>query len=78
MVDEETQKKISNFHTAKNGMVELAQKHLHRWKLGSDKVVLLMCGNAGENKKLRKRIYSKYWNLNAVFECTLRSPSHHD
>ena len=67
---EATKYNCSNFYEAKTGMVDLASKYLHRWKLGGNEVPKFRPENFGENKKLDKKLNLKYWKLSAKFECT--------
>ena len=65
MVNEVTQKKFSNFYKVKNGMIERMHERFHRLKLGGDEVLKFRRDNAGEDKKLEKRINSKECKLKA-------------
>ena len=78
MVDEATQKKISDFYESKNGVVEPTCEQFHRWKLGGNEVKKFRCHDAGENKKLDKMLNSKEWKLNVDFEYAPRDTPQHD
>ena len=72
MVDEMTGLKFTEFFETKNGMVEPTCQQLSRWKDRGIPVKIIRCDNAGENLLLEKRLASKDWKLDVVFEYTAR------
>ena len=64
MVDERSGMKISKLFATKDGMVEPTCELFNKWKGAGMPVQHLRMDNAGENKKLEKRLVSSNWKLN--------------
>jgi hypothetical protein len=73
MVDERTGLKFSDFYDTKDGMVEPTCENLSKWMKAGKPVKFLRLDDAGENKKLQKRVQSKDWKLDIEFEYTARN-----
>ena len=59
-------------------MVDPTCEYLRRYKLGGNEFSKLRCGNAGENKKLNKKLNPKDQKLNGEFEHSQRSTIQHN
>ena len=70
MVDERSGMNISKFFATKDGMVEPTCELFNKWKGAGMPVQHLRMDNAGENKKLEKRLVSSNWKLNPAIEYT--------
>ena len=69
--DRATGRKISDFYSKKNKMIEPTCEKIQVWKDEGKPVKRIRCDNAGENKKLEERLRSVDWKLGDIqFEYT--------
>ena len=77
-VDEKTGYKHSSFHETKDGMVEPMCVWFKKWESEKKAVKIIRMDNAGENKKLVKRLNSNHWQLYLTIEYTARDTPQHN
>ena len=73
LVDQVMEYKESRFHETKGDLVEPTCKLFHKWKQPRKPAVKLWKDDAGENKKLEKRLNSAEWKLGVEVKYTVKA-----
>jgi hypothetical protein len=62
--------KVSDFFVTKTDMIEPTCEKLFKWKNEGKPIKYIRCDNGGENRGLKKGLYSSDWKFPIKFEFT--------